>query len=170
VSLVLRCPRVTSQADGLVRGALQYAAVAHIYGDRRTSDNDRQFRRLIEEEDAGGAAGECVPPMDVVETPDGIEIVMDLPGIPAAAVRLVFSQGTVFVVGRKRAATCAHGQAAFHLAERSFGRFARAVRLNGAFDAGRASATLTGGELRIVLPRIEERRGRDIRIDITPGP
>jgi HSP20 family protein len=106
--------------------------------------------------------------MDVVETPEGIEILMDLPGIPAAGLRLVFSQGTVIIVGRKRPVSCAHREAAFHLAERSFGRFARAVRLNGAFDAGRAAATLTGGELRIVLPRIEERRGRDIRIDITP--
>ena len=79
----------------------------------------------------------------------------------------MFSQGTVIIVGRKRPASCAHGEATFHLAERSFGRFARAVRLNGAFDAGRASATLKGGELHVVLPRIEERRGRDIRIDIT---
>lgn len=140
--------------------------MAHIYGDRRGFGADDQVRRVVEEDDAGGAAGECAPPMDVVETADGIEILMDVPGVAATAVRLVFSQGTVIIVGRKRPATCAHGKAAFHLAERSFGRFARAVRLNGAFDAGRASATLTAGELRIILPRIEERRGQDIRIEI----
>jgi HSP20 family molecular chaperone IbpA len=56
--------------------------------------------------------------------------------------------------------------AAFHLAERGFGRFARAVRLAGAFDAGRARATLNAGELRVVLPRIDERRGSEIRIPI----
>jgi HSP20 family protein len=141
--------------------------VAHIYGDRRGSGDDSQFKRVVEDDDAGGAAGECAPPMDVVETPQGIEILMDLPGVELAAVRLVFSQGTVIIVGRKRPSACVHGEAAFHLAERSFGRFARAVRLNGAFDAGRASATLTGGELRISLPRIEERRGRDIRIEVS---
>jgi HSP20 family molecular chaperone IbpA len=62
---------------------------------------------------------------------------------------------------------CPHSQAAFHLAERTFGRFARAVRISGAFDAGRATATLVEGELRVILPRIEERRGHDIRIEIT---
>ena len=143
--------------------------MAHIYGDRRGPGRDEQIRRVVEEDDAGATAGECAPPMDVVETSDGIEILMDLPGVAASAVRLVFSQGTMIIVGRKRPAACAEAEAAFHLAERSFGRFARAVRLNGAFDAGRASATLRGGELRVVLPRIEERRGRDIRIDITGG-
>ena len=42
----------------------------------------------------------------------------------------------------------------------------RAVRLTGAFDAGKATATLSAGELRVILPRIEERRGRDIRIPV----
>jgi HSP20 family molecular chaperone IbpA len=68
------------------------------------------------------------------------------------------------IAGRKLPGTCVDQEAAFHLAERSFGRFARAVRLAGAFDAGNASATLQGGELRIVLPRIDERRGREIHI------
>ena len=123
------------------------------------------------DDDAGsGAAGECAPPMDVLETAEGVEIVLDLPGVPVAHIRLLFSQGTLILAGRKLPAACAHREAAFHLAERSFGRFARAVRLNGAFDAGRATATLASGELRVVLPRIEERRGRDIRISISaPG-
>jgi HSP20 family molecular chaperone IbpA len=40
------------------------------------------------------------------------------------------------------------------------------IRLAGAIDAGRARATLTAGELRIEFPRIEERRGRQIRIPL----
>lgn len=61
---------------------------------------------------------------------------------------------------------CEHRGAAFHLAERTFGRFARAIRLTGAFDAGASRATLTVGELRVVLPRIQERRGGEIRIAV----
>jgi HSP20 family molecular chaperone IbpA len=72
----------------------------------------------------------------------------------------------ILVAGTKVPKACAHGDATFQLAERCFGRFARAVRLAGAFDAGRANASLVAGELRIVLPRIEERRGRDIRIPV----
>jgi HSP20 family protein len=70
------------------------------------------------------------------------------------------------ITGDKRPAACAHHEAAFHLVERAFGRFARGVRLSGAFDAGRADARLRDGELRVTLPRIEERRGRELRIPV----
>jgi HSP20 family molecular chaperone IbpA len=50
--------------------------------------------------------------------------------------------------------------------ERDFGRFARAVRLHTAVDAGRARAVLTLGELRVILPKIADRRGREIRVTV----
>ena len=73
----------------------------------------------------------------------------------------------LLVTGQKLPSRCEHHDAAFHIAERSFGRFARAIGVDGAFDAGRATATLNGGELRIVLPRLADRRGGPIRIPIT---
>ena len=60
------------------------------------------------------------------------------------------------------------GPASYHLVERDFGRFARAVRVHVAVDAARASATLRDGELRIVLPKIAERRGRGIPVRRSP--
>jgi HSP20 family molecular chaperone IbpA len=70
------------------------------------------------------------------------------------------------IAGQKTPAPCQHHEAAFHLAERGFGRFARAVRIEGAFDPGRASASLAAGELRISIPRIDDRRGKEIRIPV----
>ena len=119
------------------------------------------------DDDPGAAAGECVPPMDVLETAAGVELVLDVPGVAAGDLQIVLSHATLVVAGRKLPHACSHRDAAFHLAERSFGRFVRAVRLSGAFDGGRAHATLARGELRIALPRVEERRGRDIRIPVT---
>jgi HSP20 family molecular chaperone IbpA len=58
------------------------------------------------------------------------------------------------------------GPASFHLVERDFGRFVRAVRINTAFDAGSARARLREGELRVVLAKIQERRGREIAVPI----
>jgi HSP20 family protein len=110
---------------------------------------------------------ECTVPLDVVETSASIEVIVDLAGVPADAVRVILAQGTLLVMGRKKPPTCAHHHdAAFHVVERTFGRFARGVRLAGAFDAGRAEAILRGGELRVTLPRIAERRGREHRIPV----
>ncbi len=105
--------------------------------------------------------------MDVLETQESIEIVMDLPGVEAGNVSLSVRDSVLLVSGIKRPTSCRHGHAAFHLAERGFGKFARALRLTTAVDAGRASASLVAGELRIVLPRVDERRGREIRVPIT---
>jgi HSP20 family protein len=106
----------------------------------------------------------------VIETAAAIEIVADLPGVAKDALRVLFSRGAVIVAGRKSARSCEHRDATFHLAERTFGRFACVVRLGAAVDSGRAKATLAAGELHIVLPRVEDRRGRDIAIAIESAP
>jgi HSP20 family protein len=140
--------------------------VARIFLERREMDDD--FRRLFEQLTRSDPhAADCSVPLDVVETPTGIEVVLDLVGVPADAVKIVVARDTLVITGDKRPGTCAHhGQATFHVAERVFGRFGRAVRLTGAFDVARADATLHAGELRVRLPRIEERRGREHRIPV----
>ena len=106
-----------------------------------------------------------VPPMDVVERPEGIEVILDLAGA-RGAVRVTVKGGVLIIAGEKRPpGPCAHG-AAFHVAERAFGAFVRAVPLRMAFDAAGIKATLASGELRITVPRIEDRRGREIDIPI----
>lgn len=139
--------------------------VAHIFYERRDILDDVRLRQLFDDE-AAGATGEFSPPMDVVESADAVQIILDLPGVPASSIKVVAAHGTIVVAGLKIPARCRHSDAEFHLAERSFGRFLRAVRLSGPFDGGRAAATLAAGELRIVLPRIEERRGREFRIEV----
>lgn len=122
-----------------------------------------------DDDDAGGSGqAECAPPVDVVERADRVEITIDVPGVPANTLQVIYARGTLVVAGLKLPPVCSDS-VAFHLAERRFGRFVRAVGLSGAFDAGRARASLSAGELRVVLPRIEERRGRDIDIEVTGG-
>jgi HSP20 family protein len=105
------------------------------------------------------------PPLDVLETAAAIEIVADLPGVPPDAVRVAFTGEAVIITGEKRPAGCRHADA-FHLAERSFGRFACAVRVDGAVDAAKARAVLRTGELHITLPRSADRRRRELPIAV----
>jgi HSP20 family molecular chaperone IbpA len=111
-------------------------------------------------------SGECHPALDVVETDEAVEIVVDVSGVPAEALRVLFRAGVVVIAGEK-APSPATADPTFHLVEREFGRFARAVRLTGAFDLGLARASLEAGELTIVLPRLMERRGQRRAIPIT---
>ncbi len=142
--------------------------MARIFFETRPAGEDvRRWFNWLDEEPRPGGSGDCLPPMDVVETPTGLDITVDLPGVDPDALKVLMQRGVLVIAGTKRPARCQHADAAFHLAERSFGRFARAVRVAGPFDAGRATATLANGELRITLPRIDERRGREIVIPVT---
>lgn len=118
-------------------------------------------------------SGECLPLLDVLETEKTIEIVLDVPGVTVEALRIMIKAGVVLIAGEKeRHELALKGPASFHLVERDFGRFARAIRVHAAFDASQARARLHQGELRLVLPKIEERRGREfmIPIETTPTP
>ena len=101
---------------------------------------------------------ECRPPLDVLETKTALEIVFDVPGVKPDSIRIAVRRDTLLVVGAKLAPPT-ETRVRFHLAERSYGRFARAVRISSAVDALRARATTSDGELRVVLPHVEERRG-----------
>lgn len=112
-------------------------------------------------------AGECMPVVDVFETDRTVEIVLDLPGVTADALRILYKAGVLLIVGEKqRPDFSKRGPASFHLLERDFGRFARAVRIHTAIDGSQARARLANGELRIVLPRIQDRRGAGIAVPI----
>jgi HSP20 family protein len=110
-------------------------------------------------------SGECRPALDVLETDEAVEIVVDVAGVPAEAIRVLFRGGVVVIAGEKAPPAGEHPQA-FHLVEREFGRFARGVRLNGCYDISRARATVRHGELVVVLPKMADRRGRPHRIPI----
>lgn len=134
------------------------------------ADLAEDARRLLLDLDrvvpgAAASNGECRPPLDVLETAGAVEVVVDVPGVAPEALRVVLRRDTILVVGAKLNAATGAGTR-FHVAERSYGRFARAVRLAIPVDASHARATVSGGQLRITLPRIDDRRGPVIEIPI----
>jgi HSP20 family protein len=110
-------------------------------------------------------AGECAPPVDVYETDDALEIVVDLPGVNASAVRVIAKGDSVLIAGDKSTRRV-RGESSFHLVERGYGRFARVVRFGRACNSAMATATVIDGELRISVPKIAERRGRTILVTV----
>jgi HSP20 family protein len=129
------------------------------------------LRRLLTE--IGRSAGavltaECSPPLDIYENDEMIEIAMDLPGVDVTAIRIVAKGSAVLIAGEKTPRR-GRGDASFHLVERGYGRFARVARLTSACDTARARATFASGELRVTVPKIKDRRGRNIAISISDG-
>jgi HSP20 family protein len=131
------------------------------------------LRALLEELDRTGAPsdparGEYAPAVDVTETDDALEVLVNVPGVSADLIRVVARPNALIIAGDKRPSRAPVG-AVFHLAERDSGRFARVIHLSNAFDARRATARLHQGELRISVPKLSERRGDAVPIPITVG-
>jgi HSP20 family protein len=112
---------------------------------------------------------QCHPALDVYEHDASIEVVMDAAGLQSDAVRVVYRAGLILVAGVKLPAPV-QPEPQFHLVEREFGRFHRSVRVSGAFDLPAATAVLQDGELTIVLPKRQERRGVARPIPVTGAP
>jgi HSP20 family protein len=126
-----------------------------------------ELRRVGREGEGGvrpRSSADWLPPTDVIERSDGLEILMDLSGV-GERLRISVVDDILVVSGEKSPGPCNAG-AAFHVAERTFGRFHRAIPLGLPFDAGQIRATYFQGELRIVIPRIEDRRSHEIVIPI----
>ena len=111
-------------------------------------------------------SGEFRPTLDVLETDNAIEVIVDIAGIPANAIRVVFRAGVLLIAGEK-APPASDAPRTFHLVEREFGRFARAVRLSGALDVKQSRATVRDGELSIVMPKLTDRRGQAHKIAVS---
>jgi HSP20 family protein len=113
------------------------------------------------------AAGECQPPLDVLETDGAVQILMDLPGVAPGALKVLLKGDVVLIAGEKWADAPGVGAGGHHLVERGSGRFARAIRVAGAFDGSKVTASLDNGELCITLPKLAERRGRGREVPVT---
>ncbi len=103
---------------------------------------------------------EWCPAVDVFESQDRLVVLVEVPGLAPDALRVVFRERLLVVSGERNACHSQAG-ASFRCLERPHGRFERSIPLEGPLDTSRARATLARGLLRVVIPRLRERRGQE---------
>ena len=112
------------------------------------------------------AGGEWVTGIDVYECHGQLTIVVEVPGLQAESLRVVHRDGTLEIGGERREKR-PPGALGFLCVERPQGRFVRSLTLDLPVDISQAQARLSGGVLTITIPRLKDRRGREIVIPIT---
>ncbi|HEX6852881.1 MAG TPA: Hsp20/alpha crystallin family protein [Candidatus Polarisedimenticolaceae bacterium] len=134
---------------------------------RIQSEINRLFDNLIDlgskPEDA--AAGTWTPIVDVVETEDHLLVRVELPGVPGDRVQVSAHAGNVIVRGEKPRPQPPQSPR-FHVAERAFGRFRRVIPLGTPVNTHKAEAVLADGFLRISFPKVPNRRGEEVPIEV----
>jgi HSP20 family molecular chaperone IbpA len=106
------------------------------------------------------------PNVDIVETAEGLEIILEIPGVEAGDVSAEIKARELIVKGKKRPPRLPADGGNFICMERRYGEFACEIMLDQDLDLNSASARLANGELKITFRKLAPREDEPIRLEI----
>jgi HSP20 family protein len=107
---------------------------------------------------------EWKPAVDILDTPEGVIIRADLPGVKKENVSVELKDSLMTLKGERRADTPEESGSCYRR-ERCFGSFFRAFTLPERISADRIRAVLKDGVLEIHFPRPEAEKPRQVKVD-----
>jgi HSP20 family protein len=105
------------------------------------------------------------PALDMYETKDGIVLNFELPGVREKDVTLSIMDDVLTLKG-ERAFDRDVKDEGYHHTERVYGKFERSIQLPAGVQAEKVQATYRDGMLEVKLPKAEEVKPREIKINI----
>lgn len=112
------------------------------------------------------AGGIRMLPIDMYETPDQIVIKTTIAGVKPEDVDISVSGNLLTIRAERKEESEAKG-AEFLKRERFYGRFERSITLPMLVQADKAQATFQDGELTLRLPKAEEAKAKQIKVQTT---
>jgi HSP20 family protein len=97
-------------------------------------------------------SADLTPRMDIAETDKDIEITAELPGLDEKDVQVHVSDNVLTIKGEKKAET-EQKDKNYHMVERSYGSFYRALNLPTGVNADAIKANLANGVLKVTVPK-----------------
>lgn len=126
------------------------------------------MNRFFTRPNVDGRTLDWVPPVNVVEHADALELTAELPGMTAENVEIEYENDVLTIRGEKtEERTEGDDKRRFHVWERRSGSFQRSFTLPRAIDPAGITASFDGGVLTIRMPKAPEAQGR--RIEIGPA-
>jgi HSP20 family protein len=106
-----------------------------------------------------------LPAVDMHETKDDLVLKVELPGVREKDVAVSITGDLLTIKGERRWEEESKEQHFLHV-ERAYGKFERLIQLPMAVQADKVKAAYRDGVLEITLPKAEELKPREIKIDI----
>ena len=108
--------------------------------------------------------GTWAPPVDIFETKDRIVLKAELPGFDEKQIALRFEDGILTLEGERKFEK-ESGDENYHRVERSYGKFVRSFAIPAGVEGDRISAGFSNGVLTVDMPKREETKPKQIRIE-----
>jgi HSP20 family protein len=134
----------------------------------RVSDIQTEVNRLFDNvfgRPSSATGRPWVPPADMYATKDDLILRLELPGVAEKDVAVSITGDLLTVKGERRFEHEAKEQDLLHV-ERAYGKFERLIQLPIAVQSDRVKATYRDGVLEIKLPKADELKPKEIKIDI----
>ena len=111
------------------------------------------------------AMGAWTPAVDIFETAETIVLKADLPGIDEKDIDVRIENNVLVLRGERKFLKEAKEED-YHRIERSYGVFSRTFQLPGTIDQNKIQAIHQDGVLEVRLPKREDSKPRQVKIDI----
>lgn len=118
---------------------------------------------LGDEEEGFGPLASFVPQIDVAETPEAVEVTVELPGLKPEEVHVEFKDGMLVVSGEKKEEEVRE-EKDWKRVERRYGEFRRAISLPTGVKEEAIEAHFENGLLKVVAPKMEEAKPKAIPV------
>jgi HSP20 family protein len=106
-----------------------------------------------------------MPAVDMHETNESLVLEVELPGVREKDLTVSITGDLLTIRGERRWEDESKTQKSLHV-ERVYGRFERMVQLPLAVQADKVKAVYRDGMLQITLPKAEELKPREIKVDV----
>ena len=134
--------------------------------ERMRSEMDRLWDSFFEKGTLRGEeGGEWLPSLDVAETKNEIVVKAEVPGLEPKDIDISLSDGLLTIKGEKKQER-EEKEENYHLVERSYGSFARSIRLPNEVQSDKINASYKNGVLKVVLPKSEGAKKKEVKIKV----
>lgn len=129
------------------------------------NEMDRLFDRFwdLDVPELPSLRGEWTPSLDLAETKDALVVKTEIPGIEPKEIQVSLQDQVLTIKGEKKQEKEEKDEHYYRM-ERSYGAFARTIRLPVPVDGSKVNATFKNGVLTITLPKTPAAKGTTIPI------
>lgn len=123
----------------------------------------RRYRRIWSKPSETGV---IVPNIDMYDRKNDIVLKAELPGVEKDNIDLTITKDSITLKGEVKKEEEVKEEE-YYSYERSYGAFTRTIALPVEVDSEKAKANFKNGVLEIVLPKKEELKAKEIKIDVS---
>lgn len=127
-------------------------------------DLDRVFTDFIGD-NTEERLGVFNPAVDLVDTGESLQVKVELPGVKKEDVQITLKDDVLTIKGEKKVEREEKDENRYYV-ERSYGSFSRTLTLPTPVKTDEIKAGFEGGILEITLPKDEEVKAREIKVEV----